>query len=248
MLLSILDDGRVTDSKGRTVNFANTVIILTSNLGSEALLQAAAAKALAPPHGHGPDPFTAAKQECLAAAKRFFRPEFLNRLDDIVVFEPLQPQQLLGIARLLGRELATRLAPRNIGLEFTDDALSYAVQQAYDPVYGARPLRRWMEHTVITQLSRMIIGGQLPDNSDVLCDADPTVKAELRKTQQQQGAGSGSEEGEEQGVGAVSSGGLVYRVRPKPQQDGSGVGDAADSLFKRARVEVLDEDEDMDAA
>ncbi|KAG2488361.1 hypothetical protein HYH03_013051 [Edaphochlamys debaryana] len=167
VLLSILDDGRVTDSKGRTVNFANTVVILTSNLGSEVLLQAAAAADKAPP---GTDPFKQAKEACMAAVRRFFRPEFLNRLDDIVVFEPLRKKQLLGIAALMGKELASRLTPRNIGLSFTNAALAYSVQVAYDPAYGARPLRRWMEQTVITELSRMVVSGALPDNSDVVVD------------------------------------------------------------------------------
>ncbi|KAG2488370.1 hypothetical protein HYH03_013059 [Edaphochlamys debaryana] len=167
VLLSILDDGRVTDSKGRTVNFANTVVILTSNLGSEALLQAAAAADKAPP---GTDRFKQAKEACMTAVRRFFRPEFLNRLDDIVVFEPLQKKQLLGIAALMGKELAARLTPRNIGLSFTNAALAYSVQVAYDPAYGARPLRRWMEQTVITELSRMVVSGALPDNSDVVVD------------------------------------------------------------------------------
>ncbi|EFJ51248.1 hypothetical protein VOLCADRAFT_57497 [Volvox carteri f. nagariensis] len=223
VLLSILDDGRVTDSKGRTVNFANTVIILTSNLGSEALLQAAAHnhninnindKAPADHIKTGIDPYREARQSVLSEVRRFFRPEFLNRLDDIVVFEPLQQQQLIGIAALLGKELASRLAPRNIGLRFTDAALSYAVQQAYDPIYGARPLRRWMEHVVITELSRMLISGRIGDNSDVVVD-----------------------------VAAGGMGGYTYEVAVKAAAEGAAAAggggnasSAAELLMKRARM------------
>jgi len=104
--------------------------------------------------------------------KKFFRPEFLNRLDDMVVFEPLSAHQLLGVARLMANELNERLQPKNITLQMTDTALQHAVAQAYEPSYGARPLRRWLEHTIITDLSRMIVAGELPDSSNVTCDFD----------------------------------------------------------------------------
>ncbi|GFR45106.1 hypothetical protein Agub_g6484, partial [Astrephomene gubernaculifera] len=241
VLLSILDDGRVTDSKGRTVNFANTVIILTSNLGSEALLNAAAAvqqhKAPGRTGGTAADPYREAKEAVMAAVRRFFRPEFLNRLDDIVVFEPLRPDQLTRIAGLMGRELASRLAPRNISLTFTDAALSYAVQQAYDPVYGARPLRRWMEHTIVTELSRLIVGGKLADNSDVVVDM----------------AAAGGAAGTAEGTAPVVhvAGGFKYAITAKPAVEGAaGVmgglgGGAAEVLLKRGRLES--QSVDMDA-
>ena len=221
VLLSILDDGRVTDSKGRTVNFANTVIILTSNLGAEALLHAAH-DVLAHPGkaAAGQDPYKAARESVLAAVRRFFRPEFLNRLDDIVVFEPLRPEQLVDIARLMGNELAARLTPRNITLTFTEPALQFAVSHAYDPAYGARPLRRWMEQKVVTQLSRMVVGGDLPDNSNV-----------------EVGLAEGGRD-------------FDYRVWPKPAAEaggGNGSGAATEALLKKARmysVEHPDEGED----
>jgi ATP-dependent Clp protease ATP-binding subunit ClpB len=148
----ILDDGRVTDSKGRTVNFANTVIILTSNLGSAYLLEAAAASSsrpVTPEAGRPPrTPLSvaAAKELAVGAVRKHFPPEFLNRLDDIVCFDPLARQQLLGVARLMASELNDRLAPKNISLTMTDAALEAAVNASYDPAYGARPLRRWLEH------------------------------------------------------------------------------------------------------
>ena len=182
----ILDDGRVTDSKGRTVNFANTVIILTSNLGSAFLLEAAmgASRPTTPPEagvlrgangsggGGGGLSVAAAKELALGAVRKHFPPEFLNRLDDVVCFDPLGRGQLLGVARLMAAELAERLAPRNISLAMSDAALGHAVAASYDPAYGARPLRRWLEHHVITDLSRMIVGGELADNSDVTADYD----------------------------------------------------------------------------
>jgi ATP-dependent Clp protease ATP-binding subunit ClpB len=147
----ILDDGRVTDSKGRTVNFSNTVIILTSNLGSAYLLEAAAAASSRPttPEAGGPrTPLSVAqaKELALGAVKKHFPPEFLNRLDDIVCFDPLARGQLLGVARLMASELGERLAPKNISLVMGEPALEYAVAASYEPAYGARPLRRWLEH------------------------------------------------------------------------------------------------------
>lgn len=172
ILLSLLDDGRLTDGKGRTVNFANCVIIMTSNLGSEYLLQAAASRPTSPGDSTAALNQAQAKELVMAQVKRFFRPEFLNRLDDVVVFDPLSSHQLLGVARLMAHELNDRLAPKNISLQATDAALHYAVSQAYEPAYGARPLRRWLEHTIITDLSRMIVAGQLPDSSIVTVDYD----------------------------------------------------------------------------
>lgn len=222
ILLSLLDDGRVTDGKGRTVNFANTVIIMTSNLGSEYLLQAAASRPTSPGDSTPALNNAQAKELVLAQVKRFFRPEFLNRLDDIVVFEPLSSQQLLGVARLMAAELNERLAPKNITLSCSDAALHFAVSQAYEPAYGARPLRRWLEHHIITDLSRMIVAGQLPDSSNVLCDYDG------------------------------SSGALGYRVEAKPLPAGPVGGAASGVMGQLKRQlqplgsEALDEDLDDD--
>ena len=128
---------RLTDSKGRTVSFNNTLIILTSNLGAAARLEL------------GDTP--AGRAAVMDAVRRHFRPEFLNRIDEVVEFQPLQPAQLREVARLQAGELDARLRERcSISLELTEAALDYAVAQAYDPVYGARPLRRWLEHSIIT--------------------------------------------------------------------------------------------------
>ncbi|KAG7669284.1 hypothetical protein Ndes2526B_g05585 [Nannochloris sp. 'desiccata'] len=158
LLLGVLDDGRLTDSKGRLVSFANTVIILTSNLGSPILLE------------RGNDP--AAKAAVLDIIRKHFRPEFLNRLDEIVIFDPLQPAELREVARLQAVELNKRLAAKSITMNVTEKALDFAVEQSYDHAFGARPLRRWLEHSIITPLSKMIISGELTEDSLVTVDAD----------------------------------------------------------------------------
>eukprot|EP00798_Chlamydomonas_sp_ICE-L_P017600 gene17600-23931_t len=166
ILLSILDDGRLTDSKGRTVSFANTVIIMTSNLGSEFMMRAAASTSVPP---------AVLREQVLGRVRTFFRPEFLNRLDDIVLFDPLSENQLKDVARLLVDELSTRLRSRDITLVMSDAALSHAVEASMDVAYGARPLRRWLEQHILTDLSKMIIGGSLPDSSVVHCDSSSSM-------------------------------------------------------------------------
>ena len=148
ILLQVLDDGRITDSQGRTVDFKNTIIILTSNLGSSAILD-----------GIGADGSIteAARQEVQALLRRQFRPEFLNRLDEIVFYKPLQKAETVQIVDLLTQELKRRLEARQLDLELTDAAKEYIVDGGYDPVYGARPLKRFLQHTVETALARKII-------------------------------------------------------------------------------------------
>jgi hypothetical protein len=209
------NNSRLTDSKGRVVSFRDVVIILTSNVGAQTLLAAAAGE-IAP---------SVAKQAVLDAAKRHFRPEFLNRLDDIIVFEPLTKQQLLFVAQALVQGLQSRLKPRNISLRLTDGAIAFVVASAYDPQYGARPLRRWLEQHVVTDLARLVVSGQLPDGSDVVCDCSGAGVG---------GAGGGGavviEEDGGGGEGAtatISDGsGLVYRVTPKARGEGGEDGGA----------------------
>jgi ATP-dependent Clp protease ATP-binding subunit ClpB len=169
LLLGVLDDGRLTDSAGRTVSFANTVIILTSNLGSDILIESVAGVFNA-------EKFRTAKEMVLRLVHQHFRPEFLNRLDETVIFHPLTTQQLREVARLQANELNARLAQRNIVMEVNDRALSFIAEQAFDVKFGARPLRRWMEHHIMTHLSRMVVAGQLEDNSKVMVDLAPNGK------------------------------------------------------------------------
>ena len=173
VLLQVLDDGRLTDGKGRTVDFANTVIIMTSNLGAQHLLGAIDART---------GKFTnaeAAKAAVLAEVKGHFRPEFLNRLDDIVVFTPLSATDMGQIIKLQMAGLSERLAERNVEVVLDDTAVQVVMAEAYDPVYGARPLKRWLERNVVTQISRLIVAGTLSNDTRVTVRADPAALAKL---------------------------------------------------------------------
>ena len=163
ILLQILDDGRITDSQGRTVDFKNTIIILTSNLGSPYLLE-----------GIGPDgSITPEAQEAvMAELRRAFRPEFLNRLDETILFRPLTRENLTGIIDLLVEGLRKRLAEQNLKLELTDAAKSLIIQRGYDPLYGARPLRRVLQSSVETLLARTILRGDLAAGATLTVDAE----------------------------------------------------------------------------
>ncbi|CAA7397350.1 unnamed protein product [Spirodela intermedia] len=161
-LLQVLDDGRLTDGQGRTVNFTNSVIIMTSNLGAEHLLSGLAGKTT----------MESARNRVLQEVRRHFRPELLNRLDEIVVFDPLSHEQLKKVARLQMKDVAARLADRGVALAVSDAALDIVLQESYDPVYGARPIRRWLEKRVVTELSRMLIREEIDENTTVFIDAE----------------------------------------------------------------------------
>ena len=162
ILLQILDDGRITDSQGRTVDFKNTVIILTSNLGSQALLEGIA------PDGTLSD---AARQVVKAELQAAFRPEFRNRLDETVLFRPLTKENLTGIVTILTASLRRRLAERELSLELTEAAVRHVIDHGFDPVYGARPLRRYLQSRVETLLARVILSGELAAGSTLRVDA-----------------------------------------------------------------------------
>ena len=152
ILLQVLDDGRITDSQGRTVDFKNTIIILTSNLGSQFLLD-----------GIQPDGEISqqARDQVNELLKRSFRPEFLNRLDEIVFYKPLTKDNVTHIIDLMVDELNRRLEDKQLTVRLTDQAKAHIIDEAYDPVYGARPLRRYLQHTVETLISRKIIADQV---------------------------------------------------------------------------------------
>ncbi|KAH9605295.1 hypothetical protein KSS87_009177 [Heliosperma pusillum] len=159
-LLQVLDDGRLTDGQGRTVDFRNTVIIMTSNLGAEHLLSGLMGKSS----------MHAAHEKVMTEVRRHFKPELLNRLDEIVVFDPLSHDQLRKVARLQMKDVAKRLAERGIALAVTDAALDLVLAESYDPVYGARPIRRWLEKKVVTELSKMLLREEIDENSTVYID------------------------------------------------------------------------------
>ncbi len=159
----MLDDGRITDSQGRTVDFKNTVIILTSNLGSQFLLD-----------GIGPDGEIdqQARAQVDELLKRSFRPEFLNRLDEIVFYKPLTRDNIYHIIDLLLAGLNRRLADKRLKVELTDAAKAHILDAAYDPMYGARPLRRYLQHTVENLVGRKIIAGETAPDSTLTVDVE----------------------------------------------------------------------------
>ena len=168
ILLQVLDDGRITDSQGRTVDFKNTILILTSNLGSQYLLEGIDAQG---------EISQEARDQVDQLLKRSFRPEFLNRLDEIVYYKPLTKENITSIVDLLIASLNQRLADKQLKVELTPAAKAYVIDNGYDPLYGARPLRRFLQHTVETLVSRKMIADEvLPDTTLVVdCQGDQLV-------------------------------------------------------------------------
>lgn len=164
ILLQVLDDGRITDSQGRTVDFKNTILILTSNLGSSYILE-------------GIDEKTGeikedARFEVERLLKTSFRPEFLNRLDEIIFYKPLTKENITGIIDILISSLSKRLAEKQLKLTVTDRAKDFIIEHGYDPVYGARPLKRYIQSKVETLLARVMLSGELKPNSTLITDAE----------------------------------------------------------------------------
>jgi ATP-dependent Clp protease ATP-binding subunit ClpB len=156
ILLQVLDDGRLTDGQGRTVNFRNTVIIMTSNIGSQYLLEGISADG---------EIALEARDRVMAEMRARFRPEFLNRLDDIVLFKPLTEAEIERIVELMFNDLRARLSERQMTLEITPDGLRHIAEQGYDPVYGARPLRRFIAREVETRIGRALLAGNVRDGA-----------------------------------------------------------------------------------
>ena len=163
ILLQILDDGRITDSQGRTVDFKNTIIILTSNLGSAELVD-----------GIQPDGSIAesARNAVMGELRRAFRPEFLNRLDEIILFKPLTKENLNGIIEILMQGLRKRMADKTLKLDVTDAAKSLIIERGFDPIYGARPLKRYLQSAAETLIAKEILRGDLPAGSTLVLDAE----------------------------------------------------------------------------
>jgi ATP-dependent Clp protease ATP-binding subunit ClpB len=170
VMLQILDDGRLTDGQGRTVNFKNTLLIMTSNVGSHRILDYKGTFA-----GRG---YEAMKNAVMDELRGGFRPEFLNRIDEIIVFHALDEKHLKQIVEIQLAGLRQRLADRHIQLTLTDEARTHLVKTGFDPTYGARPLKRAIQKQVETRLGRLIIGGKVHDGEEVVVDYDP-AKSEL---------------------------------------------------------------------
>jgi len=160
VLLQILEDGRLTDGKGRTVDFRNTVLVMTSNVGSAAIFELS-----------GTDP-EAARKEAMEALRAAFRPEFINRIDEIVIFNPLGKDELAGIVGLLLKSVEKLLAEREITLEITPRATELLLREGYDPAYGARPLRRTIQRLIQDPLALQILEGGVLPGDQVRVDRD----------------------------------------------------------------------------
>ncbi|MFD2330281.1 ATP-dependent chaperone ClpB [Cohnella sp. GCM10020058] len=172
VLLQLLDDGRLTDSQGRVVDFKNTIVIMTSNIGSPHLLQGV---------DDNGDIAPAVRDRVMKELTGHFRPEFLNRVDDIVLFKPLSLGEIESIVRKLARGLADRLSERGIALRLTDEAVRFIAKEGFDPVYGARPLKRFIQRHLETRVARALIAGSAPEGSLMTVDAsDGSLSVEIR--------------------------------------------------------------------
>ena len=175
VLLQVLDDGRITDSQGRTVDFKNTIIILTSNIGSQYLLEGI---------DENGNIREEARDAVMGELRAHFRPEFLNRLDEIIMFKPLTKENIGNIVDLMMADLNRRLADQEIRLELTDEAKSYIIDGGYDPVYGARPLKRFLQKNVETLAARMILSGNVQTEDTIVIGLkDGKLAAEVMKVE-----------------------------------------------------------------
>ena len=163
VLLQVLDDGRITDSQGRTVDFKNTIIIMTSNIGGADIAAA------------GGEITDELKNDVMAQLKSRFRPEFLNRIDEIITFRALSKDNISGIVDLLMADLNSRLADREITIKLTESAKQHIIDQGYDQVYGARPLKRYLQKNVETLVAKMILAGSVSTQSAIVIDYDGTA-------------------------------------------------------------------------
>ena len=166
ILLQVLDDGRLTDNKGRVVNFKNTIIIMTSNFGSHTILE----KFANINENNVPQIYNETKEVVFEELKQNFRPEFLNRIDEIILFRPLSENQISGIVNIYLGGVAKKLAQRDITLDITPEAVDYLARKGYDPQFGARPLKRVIQQDVLNELSKEILKGTINDNDAVLID------------------------------------------------------------------------------
>jgi ATP-dependent Clp protease ATP-binding subunit ClpB len=163
VLLQLLDDGRLTDAQGHMVDFKNTVIIMTSNIGSPHLLEGVT------DDGQIRE---GARDAVMRELRQHFRPEFLNRVDDIVLFKPLMMSEIVKIVDLLVKELQHRLSDRRINLTFSDGVKEFVAKEGFDPVFGARPLKRFLQRELETRIGRALIGGDVRDGAHIWVDLE----------------------------------------------------------------------------
>jgi ATP-dependent Clp protease ATP-binding subunit ClpC len=181
VLLQMLDDGRLTDSHGRTVDFRNTVIIMTSNLGTAEFMGGKGSIGFQLKRTESSSEHERMKASAEKALKEFFRPEFLNRVDEVIVFEPLSEAELSRIVELMVAEVADRLGERGLALELTPAAREALVKEGYDPVYGARPLRRTVQRRIENALAKRLLQGDFTEGDTVLVNHDGEFRFERQE-------------------------------------------------------------------
>ena len=163
ILLQLLDDGRLTDNQGRVIDFKNTIVIMTSNIGSQILMERISDKGVIN---------ETTREAVMVELRHHFRPEFINRIDDIVLFKPLNQDDIIKIVDIQFEEIKRRIKDRGINIELTEKAKRLVVERSFDPVYGARPIRRFLERTIETELARLIIRGEIGEGSTVIIDSN----------------------------------------------------------------------------
>ena len=198
VLLQVLDDGRVTDAQGRVVNFKNVVVIMTSNIGSASILEMAAG-------GESPAGREAMRAAVTAQVRGHFRPEFVNRVDEFIVFDALGRRQLESIVRLQAARVQARLAAKKMRMELTDEAVEYLAERGYDPAFGARPVKRVVQQELETALAKGILRGDFGED-DVVAVRAPG------------GAAAAGLVLERAGGGAAGDGAGVVEERPNPAE------------------------------
>ena len=191
VMLQLLDDGILTDAQGNTVNFKNSIIIFTSNIGSDAILAL----------GGDPEKDAEMKEVVGDAMKQHFRPEFLNRVDEFVIFSSLRKDQMKSVVRLELQRMETRLAERNIKVDVTDAAMEYIADVGYDPQFGARPLKRAIQREVENVIAKGILRGEFVPNSCIFIDAHPIEGLKILSRDLPAEAAGGKEEEGGEGAG-----------------------------------------------
>ena len=166
ILLQVLDDGRLTDNKGRTVDFKNTIVIMTSNIGANVIQDNFAHLTDA----NAEEVFEKTRNEVMEQLKQFMRPEFLNRVDDIIMFKPLDENQIADIVRMQFRSVQKMLAANDIKIDITDAAVAFIAQQSYNPQYGARPVKRMMQRELLNSLSKMVLADKVDKSKTIIVD------------------------------------------------------------------------------
>lgn len=182
VLLQILDDGRVTDSQGRTVNFKNAVIILTSNIGSASILEAMET-----------EPETV-KERVTSQVRTHFRPEFINRIDEFIIFQGLQKDQIKSIVRLQADRVQNRLADKKMLMDLTEDAVDHLAEKGYDPAFGARPVKRVVQQELETALAKGILRGDFDEGDTIVVEAPGGAEAQGLVLKRKGGAGDNGAE------------------------------------------------------